>query len=325
MILVTGGAGYIGSHVVLELKRNGEEVAVLDNLDRGHSDLTFGDVFEEGDLRNFPFLDSVFKKYSFEAVVHFAASSLVGASMSDPETYYYNNIFGTLNLLRAMRINSVRKIVFSSSAAVYGEPESVPISEETDLVPTNVYGETKLFIESMLERYNQAYGLDSIAFRYFNAAGADPELLTGEDHTPETHLIPIVLDAAMGKRKNITVFGTDYPTPDGTCIRDYIHVSDLAGAHVLGLKKLLSGLEGKHSYNLGNGSGYSVMQIIESAKKVTGKDIAVSLGARRQGDPAVLVASSAKAEKELGWVRKHASIDDMISTAWNWHRKRFAR
>jgi UDP-glucose 4-epimerase len=324
MILVTGGAGYIGSHVVLELEKSGERVVVLDNLDRGHRELAFGEAFEEGDLRNFPFLDSLFKKYRFDAVVHFAANSLVGESMTDPESYYYNNVFGTLNLLRAMRINNVGKIVFSSTAAVYGEPENVPIPESAILKPTNVYGETKLFIESMLERYSQAYAMNSIAFRYFNAAGADPELRTGEDHTPETHLIPIIMDTAMGRRKEITVFGTDYPTADGTCVRDYIHVTDLASAHVLGLQRLLSGLKGKYSYNLGNGSGYSVMQIIESARKVTGKDIAVSMGTRRDGDPAVLIASSGKAEEELGWKRRYTDINDIVSTAWKWHQKRFA-
>ena len=324
MILVTGGAGYIGSHVVLELVRTGKEVIVLDNLSRGHKELAFGDVFEEGDLQNFSFVDHVFKKYNVEAVVHFAASSLVGESMTSPEDYYYNNIFGSLNLLRAMRMNDVHRIVFSSTAAVYGEPENVPISESEELIPTNVYGETKLFIESMLERYSHAYGLNSIAFRYFNAAGADAEGRTGEDHIPETHLIPIILDVALGKRENITVFGNDYPTSDGTCIRDYIHVTDLASAHVLGLEKLLSGQPGKSSYNLGNGKGYSVFQIIESVREVTQKKIPVVEGKRRQGDPAVLVASSAKAESQLGWVQKHTDIKEIVSTAWNWHQRRFS-
>jgi UDP-glucose 4-epimerase len=323
MILVTGGAGYIGSHVVLELKEAGYEVLVLDNLSRGHRELAFGDSFEEGDLQNFPFLDGVFKKYHIEAVVHFAASSLVGESMEKPEEYYYNNVFGTLNLLRAMRINEVNKIVFSSTAAVYGEPEEVPIKETASLVPTNVYGETKLFIEKMLERFSSAYGLNSIAFRYFNAAGADPKGRTGEDHTPETHLIPLVLDTALGKRESITVFGKDYPTPDGTCIRDYIHVTDLASAHVLGLEKLLSGWQGKRSFNLGNGNGYSVLQIIESVRQVTGKTVEVVEGDRRAGDPAILVASSDLAEKELGWVQKHTDINEIVSTAWTWHQKRF--
>lgn len=323
MILVTGGAGYIGSHVVLELKEAGYEVLVLDNLSRGHRELAFGDAFEEGDLQNFPFLDGVFKKYDIEAVVHFAASSLVGESMKKPEEYYYNNVFGTLNLLRAMRINEVNKIVFSSTAAVYGEPEEVPIKETSDLVPTNVYGETKLFIEKMLERFSSAYGLNSIAFRYFNAAGADPKGRTGEDHTPETHLIPLVLDTALGKRESITVFGKDYPTPDGTCIRDYIHVTDLASAHVLGLEKLLSGWQGKRSYNLGNGNGYSVLQIIESVRQVTSKPVEVVEGDRRSGDPAILVASSDLAEKEMGWIQKHTDINEIVSTAWSWHLKRF--
>ncbi len=325
MILVTGGAGYIGSHVVLELNKTGKEVIVLDNLSRGHKELAFGDVFEEGDLQNFSFIDTVFKKYNIEAVVHFAASSLVGESMTSPEDYYYNNLFGSLNLLRAMRINDVNRIVFSSTAAVYGEPEHVPVSESAELVPTNVYGETKLFIETMLERYSNAYGLDSIAFRYFNAAGADADRRTGEDHIPETHLIPIILDVALGKRENITVFGNDYTTPDGTCIRDYIHVTDLASAHVLGLEKLLSGQRGKSSYNLGNGKGYSVLQIIESVREVTQRIIPVVEGKRRQGDPAVLVASSAKAESQLGWVQKHTDIKEIVSTAWNWHQRRFSK
>lgn len=325
MILVTGGAGYIGSHVVLELKRSGRDVVVLDNLSRGHEELALGDAFEEGDLQNYSFVDGVFKKYSFQAVLHFAASSLVGESMEDPEKYYYNNIFGTLNLFRAMRINKVDKIVFSSTAAVYGEPESLPIQETAPLVPSNVYGETKLFIENMLQRYSQAYGLSSIAFRYFNAAGADPQIRTGEDHTPETHLIPLVLDVALGKRDNITVFGRDYPTQDGTCIRDYIHVTDLATAHVLGLEKLLSGQRGKSSYNLGNGNGYSVLQIIDSVREVTGKKIPVVEGNRRAGDPARLVASSEKAKSELGWKPEYADINEIVSTAWTWHQKRFSR
>lgn len=323
MILVTGGAGYIGSHTVLALKEAGHEVVILDNLSRGHRDLVFSDHFEEGDLQNFPYLDSVFSKYPIQAVVHFAASSLVGESMKDPESYYYNNFCCTLNLLRAMRKKGVIKLVFSSTAAVYGEPAVIPIMENYPLEPTNVYGETKAAIENMLSRYYSAYGFSSISFRYFNAAGADPDGRTGEDHTPETHLIPLVLDVALGKRKNITVFGNDYPTEDGTCIRDYIHVSDLARAHVLGLDKLLSGLEGKFAFNLGNGHGYSVLDIVEKAREVTGRDIPSLEGERREGDPPILVASSEKAESVLGWQRRYPDIRDITSTAWNWHLKRF--
>ena len=323
MILVTGGAGYIGSHTVLALREAGHGVVVLDNLSRGHRDLVFSDHFEEGDLQNFPFLDSVFSKYSIRAVVHFAASSLVGESMKDPESYYYNNICGTLNLLRAMRKNRVMRLVFSSTAAVYGEPAVIPIMEDYPLEPTNVYGETKVAIENMLSRYHTAYGLNSISFRYFNAAGADPDGRAGEDHTPETHLIPLVLDVALGKRKNITIFGNDYPTEDGTCIRDYIHVSDLARAHVLGLERLLDGMEGKFAFNLGNGRGYSVLDILQRSRDVTGRDIPSVMGQRREGDPPILVASSGKAESFLGWCRQYPDIIDIIRTAWDWHLHRF--
>lgn len=323
MILVTGGAGYIGSHTVIALKEAGFRTVVADDLSRGHEELVFSDYFEEGDLKNYSFIDSVLKKYPLEAVIHFAASSLVGESMEKPEDYYYNNITGSLNLLRAMRINGIDKIVFSSTAAVYGEPSICPIKEDHDLNPTNVYGDTKFFIEKMLSSYNRAYGLNSIAFRYFNAAGADPGLRTGEDHDPETHLIPIVLDVLSRRRETLSVFGNDYPTRDGTCIRDYIHVTDLADAHTRGLRKLMEGWKGPYHYNLGNGKGYSVLEIIRAAEQVTGLNIRTENAPPREGDPAVLVASSERAERDLGWERKFADINSIIETAWKWHLKRF--
>lgn len=325
MILVTGGAGYIGSHVVLSLHEMGYEVVVLDDLSRGHEDLIFSPNFVECDIRDREAVDKAFTRFPVEAVLHFAARSLVGESMREPEAYYDVNVNGTLSLLSVMRDRGVNALVFSSSAAVYGEPKRTPISEEDELRPTNVYGETKLFIESMLRRYHEAYGLNSVSLRYFNAAGADPEGRSGEDHDPETHLIPLVLDVALGRRKEITIFGTDYPTPDGSCIRDYIHVTDLASAHVLALKSLTQGEARCSAYNLGNGMGYSVKEVIDVARRVTGKAIPASAGPRRPGDPAVLVASSDRAQKNLGWRRAHPKLEEIVATAWEWHRRRFSR
>lgn len=325
MILVTGGAGYIGSHTVLALKEAGYKTVVFDSLERGHRDLCFGDFFVRGDLRDYDQIESVFRAHPIDGVVHFAASSLVGQSMADPEGYYLNNLTGTLNLLRAMRTVEVSRIVFSSSASVYGEPETIPITEDAKKDQTSVYGETKYWIERMLDSYCRSYGFGAIALRYFNAAGCDPACRTGEDHTPETHLIPLVLDVALGRRESISVFGDDYPTDDGTCVRDYIHVTDLAEAHVLSLKKLFD--EGKPfraSYNLGNGKGYSVSQVIEVVREVTGHPIPTEIGPRRAGDPVVLVASSALAERELGWSQAHADLKEIVETAWAWHKKRFS-
>lgn len=324
MILVTGGAGYIGSHTVLALEEGGFRTVVFDSLERGHQELSFGDVFIKGDLRDYEQIASVFKEHHIEGVVHFAASSLVGQSMADPEAYYVNNLTGTLNLLRAMREGGVSKIVFSSSASVYGEPETIPIGEDAKKDQTSVYGETKHWIEKMLDSYCRSYGFGAIALRYFNAAGCDPLCRTGEDHTPETHLIPLVLDVALGRRDHIFVFGDDYPTEDGTCVRDYVHVTDLAEAHVLALKKLFhEGQSFRASYNLGNGKGYSVKQVIDVVREVTGCPISVKIGPRRAGDPAVLVASSVLAEKELGWKQAHADLREIVETSWAWHKKRF--
>lgn len=323
MIVVTGGAGYIGSHTVLALKERGHDVAIVDNFSRGHRDLIFGDVLVEDDIRSTETLTRELINLKAEVIVHFAASSLVGESMTDPELYYENNVAGSISLLTAARAAGVQGFVLSSTAAVYGEPETVPIPEDTTLAPTNVYGETKLFIESMLARYHDAYGLDSIALRYFNAAGADPQGRTGEDHTPETHLIPLVLDAAMGRREGIKIFGTDYPTSDGTCIRDYIHVADLASAHVLAVERLLAGKGGCEAFNLGTGNGFSVREIIETARRVTGRPITADEAPRRAGDPAVLIAGSKKAQDVLGWKRTRDDIETVIDTAWSWHRKRF--
>jgi UDP-glucose 4-epimerase len=324
-ILVSGGAGYVGSAAALALQDAGYSVVVLDNFVKGHRDMVFGEL-AEGDLRDEAFLKELFTRYSVEGVLHFAAFSLVGESMKEPEKYYANNVEGTLSLLRAMRAAGVSRFVLSSTAAVYGEPERIPIQETDPLVPTNVYGETKLFLEQVCRRYGEAYGLSSVMLRYFNAAGADPRGRAGEDHAPETHLIPLVLDTVLGRRKNITLFGSDYPTPDGTCIRDYVHVADLASAHLGALESLFRGEgEGRcRKYNLGNGKGYSVAEVIAAVEKVTGASVPVERGERRWGDPAVLVASSEKAERELGWCREYSSLENMVETAWEWHKRRFA-
>lgn len=324
-ILVSGGAGYVGSAAALALQDAGYSVLVLDSFVKGHRDMVFGEL-AEGDLLDQAFLKDLFARYPVEGVLHFAAFSLVGESMKEPEKYYSNNVGGTLSLLRAMREAGVNRFVLSSTAAVYGEPERTPIQETDPLIPTNVYGETKLFLEQVCRRYGEAYGLSSVMLRYFNAAGADPQGRAGEDHTPETHLIPLVLDTLLGRRKSITVFGSDYPTPDGTCIRDYVHVADLASAHLGALESLFRG-EGEgqcRKYNLGNGKGYSVAEVIAAVEKVTGLTVPVEPGERRWGDPAVLVASSEKAEQELGWCREYPSLESMVETAWQWHKRRFA-
>ena len=323
MILVTGGAGYIGSVTTLALKEEGFEVLVVDDFSKGHRDLTFGDRLEEGDLRDPAFLEGVFSRYPVEGVLHFAARSLVGESMSDPEGYYDVNLRGTLNLLATMRAHGVRRFVLSSTAAVYGDPTEQPISEEAPKVPTNTYGETKLFLEGALRRYRDAYGTGSVSLRYFNAAGADPRCRTGEHHVPETHLIPLIFDAIEGRRKHLTLFGEDYPTPDGTCIRDYVHVTDLAQAHVRALRRLLEAPERCEAFNLGNGDGHSVRQVLQVAEKVTGRPVPLEVGPRRSGDPSRLVASSRKAQEVLGWVPEHGDLEDIVSTAWAWYKKRF--
>ncbi|WP_317980747.1 UDP-glucose 4-epimerase GalE [Paenibacillus glycanilyticus] len=317
-VLVTGGAGYIGSHAVAALAERGEEIVVVDNLQQGHREAVVGGKLYVGDLRDAEFMDTVFKENKIDAVIHFAANSLVGESMTNPAKYYHNNVYGTLCLLEKMIEHDVKKIVFSSTAATYGEPENVPIDEFDRTLPTNTYGETKLAMEKMMKWFDVAHGLKYVSLRYFNAAGAHASGKIGEDHSPETHLIPIVLQAALGQRPHISVFGDDYATPDGTCIRDYIHVSDLADAHVLAVDKLRQGSDSA-IYNLGNGQGFSVKEVIEIARKVTEREIKAVIEPRRAGDPATLVASSARARKELGWNPSRANLEDIILSAWNWH------
>jgi len=318
-VLVTGGAGYIGSHVVQELVRSGYKPVVYDNFSTGHASSVSEDVqLIEGDIHDMNFLKHVMGEYEIDAVMHFASSSLVGESMENPGRYYYNNVAGSLGVLDAMRGAGVDIIIFSSSAAVYGEPDKCPIAEDAKLAPTNVYGRTKLIVEGMLSDYSLAYDLRYVSLRYFNAAGAAPQGNIGEDHNPESHLIPLVLKTAQGIHGSVAIFGTDYNTPDGTCIRDYIHVCDLAKAHVLALKHLYNG-GGSKVYNLGSEQGFSVREIISTVKKVTGKDFAVDEQGRRAGDPAVLLASSAKIKKELKWEPQLSKIEDIVETAWRWH------
>jgi len=323
LILVTGGAGYVGSHTVLALLDKGMDVVVLDNLSTGHRDLVGNATLVVGDLTDKPFVESVFEKFPIKGVFHFAAKSIVPESMKNPDIYYRNNIIGTINLLSTMKKYDVNKLVFSSTAAVYGEPDQVPITEDSPKKPQNVYGHTKLFIEEMLKEYFQAYTLKSVSLRYFNAAGADPEGRAGEDHNPETHLLPIAFNVALGKKREFTIFGNDYPTTDGTCIRDFIHVSDLAEAHLLAFEKLESGELSCHSFNLGSEKGYSVNQIVQTVKDITGRDFPVTYGKRRAGDPAILIASSQQAHEKLQWRPKYSNLESIVSTAWMWHKKRF--
>ncbi|HEY9601310.1 MAG TPA: UDP-glucose 4-epimerase GalE [Allocoleopsis sp.] len=323
-ILVTGGAGYIGSHAVLALTQAGYEVIVLDNLSYGHRELVEQVLKVKlivGDISDRALLDQLFTTYNITAVMHFAAYIAVGESVTDPAKYYRNNVAGTLTLLEAMVAASINKLVFSSTCALYGIPKTIPLVEDHPQDPISPYATTKWMVERMLSDFDRAYGLKSVSFRYFNAAGADPTGLLGEDHTPETHLIPLVLFAALGKRESISIFGTDYPTRDGTCIRDYIHVTDLAQAHVLGLKYLLK--EGERAaFNLGNGSGFSVRDVIETTKEVTGQEIKIVECDRRPGDPPVLVGSSDKARKILGWHPQYPNLNDIVAHAWQWHQHR---
>ncbi|WP_097028024.1 UDP-glucose 4-epimerase GalE [Clostridium peptidivorans] len=318
-ILVCGGAGYIGSHMVAYLLEKGKDVVVLDNLQKGHKEAVLCEKFYKGDLRDRAVLDKVFTENNIEAVIDFAADSLVGESVSEPIKYFQNNVGGTLSLLGAMKDYGVKNIVFSSTAATYGEPENIPILESDKTVPTNPYGESKLAVEKILKWCDNAYGIKYTALRYFNAAGAHVSGKIGEHHNPETHLIPIILQVALGQRDKIMIFGDDYKTEDGTCIRDYIHVYDLASAHLLALERLMNGGQSA-VYNLGNGKGFSVKEVVEVARKVTGKEIKAEVAPRRAGDPAVLVASSEKAKKELNWKPKFDSLETIIETAWNWHK-----
>ncbi len=323
-ILVTGGGGYIGSHTVKALQSSGYGVVILDNLVYGHRDLVenvLGAELIEGDISDRALLDRLFSDYSIAAVIHFAAYAYVGESTANPAKYYANNVCGTLTLLEAMVSAGIDKLVFSSTCAIYGVPDTLPILETHPKSPVNPYGQTKLIVEQMLDDFDCAYGLSSICFRYFNAAGADLEGNLGEDHTPETHLIPLVLEAAAGRRKSVSIFGTDYPTADGTCVRDYIHVSDLADAHVLGLEHLLQG-NPSQKINLSNGSGFSVRQVIETARAVTSRPIQVIEEARRVGDPPALIGSSDKALALLGWQPRYPDLADIMAHAWQWHQKR---
>lgn len=318
-ILVCGGAGYIGSHAVHQLVAKNEDVVIVDNLQTGHRGaINTKAKFYEGDIRDAAVLDKIFTENKIEAVIHFAANSLVGESMEKPLKYFNNNVYGMQVLLEAMVRHKVDKIIFSSTAAVYGEPKRVPIMEDDETNPTNTYGETKRTMEKMMKWVNLADGIRYVSLRYFNAAGALPDGSIGEDHHPETHLIPLILQVPLGKREAITVYGDDYDTPDGTCLRDYIHVVDLADAHVLALEYLRKGGE-SNIFNLGNGQGFSVKEMIEAAKEATGRDIKAVMGKRRAGDPAQLIASSDKAKKILGWKPKFTDVKAVIGTAWKWH------
>lgn len=319
-ILVLGGAGYVGSHAVYQLIDQGFSVVVIDNLQTGHADAVHPQVnFYQGDIRSREFMRSVFEKEQIEAILHFAANSLVGESMVEPLKYFDNNVYGTQIVLEMMKEFGVKHIVFSSTAAVYGEQKVVPITEESATIPTNTYGETKLAMEKMMAWCEKAFDLNYVSLRYFNVASARSDGQIGEDHNPETHLIPVVLEAALGKRPAVTIFGEDYDTTDGTCVRDYIHVEDLVDAHLLALNYLQNGGQ-SNIFNLGSSQGFSVKEIVETAKEVTGIDIPVKIGERRPGDPSTLIASSEKARKLLGWNPTRTSIHQIISNAWNWHQ-----
>jgi UDP-glucose 4-epimerase len=319
MILVIGGAGYIGSHMVQCLQQHREDVLVMDNLEAGHRGALLGTNLIEADLRHRERVDRVFHDHAVECVMHFAAYASVGDSVQDPSKYYENNVVGCYNLLEAMRAHKIDKLIFSSSAAVYGEPATVPIPEDHPKNPTNPYGETKWVMEKMLQWYGRAYGIRSISLRYFNAAGADPQGRIGEDHNPEQHLIPVALLAALGKIDKLKIFGTDWNTPDGTCIRDFVHVSDLAEAHFLALQALRDGAK-TDAYNLGSGQGFSVKEVVDAVQKVIGQTVPVEAAPRRPGDPARLIAGSERAKAELKWNPRYPQIDVIIKHAWAWRK-----
>lgn len=319
-ILVCGGAGYIGSHINKQLHKEGYDTIVFDNLIYGHKEAVKWGKLVVGDLKNMDEIEAVFKNNQIDAVFHFAAYAYVGESVDHPEKYYYNNVANTLNLLHVMMKYGCNRIIFSSTCATYGEPEKVPITEDMPQNPINPYGATKLMVERIFQDYHKAYELQYVVLRYFNAAGADPDGEIGENHNPETHIIPLVLDAASGKRPDIKVFGTDYDTPDGSCIRDYIHVYDLATAHLLALHHLEAGKESQF-FNLGNEKGTSVLEVVDSVKRVTRRNLKVTLTDRRPGDPAKLVGSSQKAQEVLGWKPIYGDIDVIVEHAWKWHEK----
>ncbi|HUC61856.1 MAG TPA: UDP-glucose 4-epimerase GalE [Alphaproteobacteria bacterium] len=322
-ILVTGGAGYVGSHACKRLAADGYVPVTLDNFSTGHRWAVRWGPLVEADIGDRAAVGAAIERHRPVAVMHFSALALVEESMREPALYYRNNVAATLSLLEAMRAAGLDKFVFSSSCAVYGVPERVPIAEDVPKAPINPYGTTKLMVECMLADFSRAYGLKALALRYFNAAGADPEDGIGEDHNPESHLIPRVLDAALGRAEGATVFGDDYPTPDGTCVRDYVHVRDLADAHVRGLEYLLAG--GASAFlNLGTGHGYSVREVIEATRKVTGREFPVRHAPRRPGDPASLVADARAAQRTLAWEPRHSALETLIGDAWNWHRRHFA-
>lgn len=319
-ILVLGGAGYIGSHTVYELIEKGEDTVIIDNLQTGYLDAIHPDAkFYKGDIRDKEFLDKVFKQEKIDAVIHFAANSLVGESMTNPLKYYDNNLYGTMILLESMLENGIDKIVFSSTAATYGEPENLPILETDKTEPTNTYGETKLSMEKMFKWVSKAHNIRYVSLRYFNACGAHKSGKIGEAHKPETHLIPLILQVPNNQRKEIKIFGDDYNTKDGTCIRDYIHVTDLANAHILAIKYLNEGNE-SNIFNLGNGVGFSVKEVIEVARKITSHPIPAVIERRRAGDPATLIASSEKAKNILGWKPNFTNLNEIVESAWKWHK-----
>jgi UDP-glucose 4-epimerase len=317
--LVTGGAGYIGAHAVLALRERGRDVIVLDDLSEGHQPALLGAPLARGSMLDREFVRSVFETHEIDAVFHFAARCYVGESVEKPGLYYETNVVGTKNLLDAMVETGVRRFVLSSTCATYGEPESMPIVEDMPQSPVNPYGMTKLIDEFMLRDYGRAHGIQAVFLRYFNAAGADPQGRVGEDHEPETHLIPLVIAAALGRRAGLTVFGDDYPTPDGTCVRDYVHVTDLAEAHVLALEAMERGAIGVGAYNLGNSTGSSVLEVVRSVEAVGGKKVPHEIGPRRPGDPPLLVGSSRKIAAELGWRPRFGDLQTIVETAWRWH------
>lgn len=320
-VLVLGGAGYIGSHAVDQLITKGYDVAVVDNLKTGHKEsLPDKARFYQGDIRDKAFMEDVFTKENIEGVIHFAASSLVGESMEIPLDYFNNNVYGTQVVLEVMEKYNVKSIIFSSSAATYGEPKFIPIEETAATNPESTYGETKLMMEKMLKWCDKAYGMRFVALRYFNVAGAKVDGTIGEDHNPESHLLPIILQTALGQREKFTIYGEDYETPDGTCIRDYVHVVDLIDAHILALEYLQAG-NSSNTFNLGSSTGFSVKQMLEAAREVTGKEIPATVVSRRAGDPSTLIAASDKAREVLGWKPQYTEVNKIIESAWNWHVK----